>query len=146
MHFKGPKYCLRRAEFGFGSKQMFRSTVKKQFVEVRAKRGPPLFHCSVGYGLSAIQVFWSELVQKFGIFWQKWVCQEILPRRIAPRCFFYGAICWGSLFSDRNVKMGPDRATVHIEGWNLMCWRIFELYYGLCFIVNTLRRQGAEFI
>ena len=35
------------------------------FIEVRAKREPLLFHCSVGYGLSAIRVFVLRLVLFF---------------------------------------------------------------------------------
>ena len=40
--------------------------------------------------------------------------------------FFFSAICWGSLFSDRNVKMDPDRGRVNLEGLNLVCVHVFS--------------------
>ena len=51
------------------------------------------------------------------------------------RClFFTSAIFRGSIFSDRNAKMGPDGARVHLESSNLVCRYIFRKYYEVCFI------------
>ena len=102
--------------------QLSAKSVEYSFViEVWAKRGPPLFHFSVGYGLSAIQVFRHELVLFFVRF--GWNCGHVyfIPSCRGCRCLFFdSAIYRGSLFCDRNAKMGPDRATLHLESWNLV--------------------------
>ena len=39
--------------------------------------------------------------------------------------FLCGAICWGTLFSVRNAKTGPNRARVHLESSNFVYRHIF---------------------
>ena len=70
---------------------------------------------------------------------------EVLPtglwHQISPNIFLLwsrisGSV--GSLFSDRNEKMGLDGAMVHLEGRNLRTKYVFENGWQLCLIRNVV--------
>ena len=77
------------------------------------------------YGLCAVRKFsipkWSYLLMDWGetrVNWSWPICAG------TTMAVFGYATRGPSLFSDRNEKMGPDGAMVHVEGWNLRTYYI----------------------